>query len=113
MPQLTPADVAKWLTGGKSSVADDHMALCAAAAEAFIDTLPDVPMKPADEDGQRVWADQTRLAAIMLASRLYKRRNSANGVEALTGDGAAYVSRYDSDISRLLRIDGNTRPRVG
>lgn len=112
-PQLKPSDIAGWLSPNKTVAPDQHMQLCASAVEALIGTLPDAPLKAPDETGHRAWTDQTKLAAIMLGARLYRRRNSANGIEAMSADGASYVSRYDSDISRLLRIDGNTRPRVG
>lgn len=112
-PQLKPADIAGWLSPNKSVTPDPHMQLCAEAVEAFVATLPDVPLEAPDENGNRAWTAQTKLAAVMLGARLYRRRNSANGLEGLTAEGASYVSRYDSDISRLLRIDGNTRPRVG
>jgi len=60
-----------------------------------------------------IWDADTRLGALMLAARLFRRRNSPNGVEAMTDAGASYVSRYDSDIARLLRIDGFDTPKVG
>lgn len=112
-PKLNPSEIGNWLSPNKTVTPDAHMQLCAAAVEALISTLPDAPLAAPDADGNRAWTAQTKLAAIMLGARLYRRRNSANGIEAMTTDGASYVSRYDSDISRLLRIDGNTRPRVG
>ena len=58
-------------------------------------------------------APDTVLGAKMLAARLYRRRNSPNGVEAITDAGTSFVARYDSDISRLLRLDGYAGPRIG
>ena len=46
----------------------------------------------------------------MLAARLYRRRNSPNGLETITADGVAYVARYDSDIAAMLATD---YPTVG
>ena len=46
----------------------------------------------------------------MLTARLHRRRNSAAGIEAMTELGATYVSRYDNDIARLLRIDSFQTP---
>lgn len=60
-----------------------------------------------------VWSDQEELAGLMLASRLYRRRNSQNGVESSVGGATVYVSKYDSDIARLLQIDGFEKPSVG
>lgn len=61
-------------------------------------------------DGER---EDHQLAGIMLAARLYRRRNSPEGVQAMTDAGAFYVARTDPDIARLLRIDQYTTPQVG
>lgn len=50
------------------------------------------------------------LGAIMLAARLVRRRNSPEGVAALTETGPYYVARTDPDVSMLLGLD---RPQVG
>ncbi|MDN5666940.1 MAG: hypothetical protein L0G87_00925 [Renibacterium salmoninarum] len=99
-------DVTDWL---KLKETDSDVRRVVAAVNAFLSSLPTIATTK-DADGKTVWAEQTSLAAVMLAARLYRRRNSPNGVEALTDSGASYVSRYDSDISRLLRIDGFTPP---
>lgn len=51
-----------------------------------------------------------KLGAVMLTARVYRRRNSPNGIESLTEMGTSYVSRYDSDIARLLGIDAFRKP---
>lgn len=54
------------------------------------------------------------LAATMLAARLYRRRNSPEGVQGVTPDGLAIgIVRSDPDIARLLRIDQFSTPQVG
>lgn len=58
-------------------------------------------------------AADTVLGAKMLAARIYRRRNSPSGVEAITDAGTSFVARYDSDISRLLKLDGFAGPRIG
>lgn len=108
--QLAPGDVADWL---KLKAADEHLPIVCAAVEYLVDSLPDVPRLPSVEGRPGAWAPTTKLAAVMLAARLHRRRNSPSGVEAMTEGGATYVSRYDSDIARMLRIDGHTRPAVG
>lgn len=50
------------------------------------------------------------LGAILLAARLYARRGSPLGVAAFAELGAAYVSRHDPDVERLL---GLGKPKVG
>lgn len=109
---LTVADVASWLQLSNGGAGDPHLAGIVAATNSFVDALPDIPRSTA-EDGSLVWAPDTKLAATMLAARLHRRRNSPSGVEALTEGGATYVSRYDPDVGRILRIDGYRRPAVG
>ena len=53
------------------------------------------------------------LGATMLAARLYRRRNSPEGVATFTADGALYVQRNDPDIGWLLGIGNNAPPVVG
>lgn len=77
------------------------------AVNAYVDALPHIDR---DEAGQ--WAPTTRLGAIMLAARLYRRKNSPGGIEAV-GDSMSYIARYDSDISRLLNTDTFRKPVVG
>lgn len=59
------------------------------------------------------WPAGVHLGAVMLAARLYRRRNSVNGVETFSDMGASYVSRWDTDLDRQLRINKWTPPRVG
>lgn len=102
MAKLTAQAVEAWL---QLKTPDANLASVIAATEAYVDSLG----LPTETDGS--WTPTTELGARMYAARLWRRRNSPNGVEAIGNDGgSAYVSRYDSDISRLLRLD---RPRVG
>ncbi len=100
---MTPAELAQraaeWskLPGGT----DTALLACAEAVTALVGGL--------DHVGDR-WDESTRLGAVMLTARLYRRRNSPNGVESLTEMGASYVSRYDSDIARLLLVDSFAKP---
>lgn len=59
------------------------------------------------------WPAAIKLGAIMLAARLARRRNSPNGLEAVTDLNVTYTARYDSDIARLLQLDGFQKPAVG
>jgi hypothetical protein len=49
----------------------------------------------------------------MLAARLFRRRNSPAGVEAMGPDGATYVMRNDPDIGQLLRLGSWQLPGLG
>lgn len=59
------------------------------------------------------WPPNLQLGATMLAARLYRRRNSPAGVEALGELGPVYVSRNDPDLAQLLKIGRYAPPRVG
>lgn len=56
------------------------------------------------------WPADLIQGATMLAARLFKRRNSPNGVEAFAVAGPVYVRRNDPDIGMLLDLD---MPMVG
>jgi hypothetical protein len=53
------------------------------------------------------------LGAAMLAARLWRRRNSPEGVATFTADGAVYVQRNDPDVAMLLGIGSYAPPVVG
>ena len=53
------------------------------------------------------------LGAKMLGARLWRRRNSADGVQTFTAEGVAYVQRNDPDIAMLLGIGSYAPPVVG
>lgn len=56
------------------------------------------------------WSESIRLGALMLAARLYRRRNSPTGIEGFADAGVSYVARQDPDVARLL---GLAQPMVG
>lgn len=60
-----------------------------------------------------LWGRDVVLGAVMLASRLHRRRNSPAGVETFNELGAVYVSRRDPDVAMLLGLGEWTRPEVG
>lgn len=86
--------------------------LVAPAVFEFVDGLPSI-RRAEDVEGAG-WRDDTWLAAVMLAARLVRRRNSPQGVAAFTEQGgAAYVSRHDPDVAQMLRIGSYAAPQVG
>jgi hypothetical protein len=58
-------------------------------------------------------AAAVELGGILLAARLYRRRNSPEGVATFTADGAVYVQRNDPDVAMLLGIGAYAPPVVG
>ncbi|UVK60159.1 head-to-tail adaptor [Arthrobacter phage SerialPhiller] len=109
---ITAQAVQEWLG---LTVTDEAVAAVVPAVNGFVDglELPGITTTNADGTTSTAWSAQTELGAKMLAARLYRRRNSPAGVEAITEAGAAFVARYDSDISRLLQLDGFAGPRIG
>jgi hypothetical protein len=112
---LDPADVKRWLRLA-DAVDDDLVADCAAAVEPQVErSRPDqwIVTVTAD-DVTRVYTPDGEVyqAAVMLAGRVYRRRNSPGGIE-LFADSVAYVARYDPDIQRALRQGAWAMPAVG
>lgn len=64
-------------------------------------------------EGDRQWPEDIAEGAMMLAVRLYRRRNSPAGVESFGAEGAVYVQRHDPDIAMLLDIGSYAGPMVG
>lgn len=104
---ITTVDVINW-AGLKTILSDDaHLMLIVPAVNEYVEGLPSIFR---ESDGS--WAPQTKLGAIMLAARWYKRKDSQEGT-TLIGDTALYVARYDADVSRLLNIDSFSKPVIG
>lgn len=99
------ASVAAWLKDGDADAADKYEAV-AAAVNAVVKRWH-VPRA----DG--TWKDDHSLGATMLAARLWRRRNSPEGVATFTGDGAVYVQRNDPDVALLLQLGQHAPPVVG
>lgn len=109
---LTPERVAARTAGNP---ADQDVIDVVNAVNAFVNTgCPDAP-RVRDDSGQPTdeWAPDTDLAALMLAARLVRRRNSPSGTEAFADGGAVYVSRQDPDVAQLLRLGPYAPPKIG
>lgn len=76
-----------------------------------IATIADTDPAPAD------WsADEFAgivLGSVLLAARLFMRRNSPDGVAAFSDGSPAYVARTDPDVALLLQLGTNIAPQVG
>jgi hypothetical protein len=103
---LTVNDVISWTNLKNADL--EVLSTVVDAVNVYVALLPGIDL---NEDLS--WAATTKFGATLLASRWYKRKSSANGVEATTDGGAIYVTKYDSDIARLLHIDGFQKPMVG
>lgn len=59
------------------------------------------------------WSPDHINGATMLAARLYRRRNSVEGVATFTADAPVYVQRNDPDIAMQLQLGTWAPPVVG
>lgn len=75
------------------------------ATNAYVDSLPTI-----DREIDGSWAKSTQQAALILASRFYLRQATPTGITAYGQDQSVFVTKYDSDIARLLHIDGFQEP---
>jgi hypothetical protein len=125
MPDYTPAwldvaDVKAQLRIMGADTTDDALVTrCAAATEPQVQRArPDQYPAPAPLTAPRVagpvYAPDAEVyqAAVMLAARLVRRRNSPGGVETF-GESVLFVSRYDPEIARALRTGLWALPGVG
>lgn len=81
----------------------DLVDLCDAVDE-FVRGLPAV-VQFVDPMNEATWPARYSLGARMLAARLWRRRNSPEGVASFTGEGVIYVRRNDPDIAEQLRLN--------
>jgi hypothetical protein len=117
---LAPTDVAGWLKlTGPTEAETDLLALCAAAvvpqvqrcrSDQFVLVGTGTQLDPYRQEFRP--DDEVMVAALMLAGRLFRRRNSPGGIESIA-DSVTYVSRYDPEIERALRIGAWLTPQVG
>jgi hypothetical protein len=108
----TLADVKLQLQLG-DTVDDTFVQSCVDATNALVRTMRVAQLPDVVEPVEPVWPAYVVRGANMLAARLVRRRNSPSGVEAMTDQGAAYVSRNDPDIAQLLQLGTYAKPSVG
>jgi hypothetical protein len=107
-PVEGPATVAAVNTSLKVTDPDDldELALTVAAVNAVVRRWH-VPRSGGE------WRPDHVHGAKMLARRLWRRRNSPEGVATFTADGAVYVQRNDPDVALLLQLGQHAPPVVG
>lgn len=103
------------LTGGTGLPAADSTRVerIADAVNAWVRTLP--VASPVDAASPVDWTGFAHIVegATMLGARLYRRKNTPDGVAVFSGEGIAYVRRNDPDIAQLLSLGDYGRPAVG
>lgn len=108
MEIVTAAALAAWSPALKAG--DPDVEAVRSAVNEYVTALPVVADLPVADDGTVAIPEAARLGAMMLAARTHRRRHSPNGIEQITGDGVAFVARYDPEISRYLGLD---KPAAG
>lgn len=92
MSVITTADLFDWL--GDSSLDVDRAQLCIDAVEEKLVRRYNLPA---------VWTHDIRLAAMMVAGRLYQRSQAPNGVANFGESGGQItVQSFDPDVADLL-----------
>lgn len=102
-----PDLVAGWLTGQDTAVANQVQVDTTAAVNAVVRRFVAVPA-----DGV-AWESDKVVGAVMLAGRIYTRRNSPAGVATFGAEGAVYVQRNDPDVAMLLGLGPYSPLAVG
>lgn len=101
----TPAGVMTWL-GNTAAAPPDQLVTVVQAVNVWVRRLTGTT-------AATQWDADVVLGALMLAGRLWRRRDSPAGVETFAGDGAVYVQRNDPDVALLLGLGPYAAPRVG
>jgi hypothetical protein len=94
------------------SADDDLLTDVVDAVNVWVGRLDWVAAYAAAADPVGTWPATAEQGATMLAARMFRRRNTPSGVEAMT-DQVVYVPRRDSDVDQLLRVGSYQLPAVG
>lgn len=95
---------------------DDLVDRYVAAANALVRGLPvtdiaNTDPAPADWTGEELAG--IVLGADQLAARLYRRKDTTEGVAAVGASDPVYVLRDDPDLAQLLQVGAYEKPAVG
>jgi hypothetical protein len=86
----------------------------AAAVNGFVLLQPSATIADGAADWSGVEVAHLVEGATMLGARLYRRKNTPDGVASLGGgEGAVYVRRSDPDVAMLLGLGEHAPPAVG
>lgn len=103
-PVVVRNDVIAWskLT---ANIDTDALDLICEAVDGLVRELPAVLVFVDATPALAEWPARYKLGSRLLAARLYRRRDSAEGVAAITAEGVAYVRRNDPDVAEQLRMN--------
>lgn len=105
---LTTQQVISWADLRSILTDDQDITLVVEFVNHYVNGLPTIDRDPVDGS----WAPNTTYGALLLANKLYRRKNSPDGIVSL-GDSTVYVSRFDADISRALNLGDHLKPVIG
>jgi hypothetical protein len=94
---------------------DTLIAMFVDAVNAVVRDMPVVDQAdtdPAPEDWTGDGLAGVVLGANMLAARVYRRKDSAEGVATMAAGAPAYVMRNDPDIAQMLKLGDYSKPGV-
>ena len=100
---ITVDEVAGWLKLSGDPAADVVLADVVAAVNVFAGRLPALALDDPPPDPPPDYPADAQQGLVMLAARLYRRRNSPAGIESAL-DAAVYVPRRDGDVDMMLRL---------
>lgn len=110
-PVTGPIDVdviVAWAKIGDDTAKRDELDLIIAATNAVVRDLPVAQLAGVDPEP---WSDRVIAGATMLCKRLWRRRNTPDGVQQVNDDGSVtYVARNDPDIALLLELGAYRKP---
>lgn len=113
LPETEPVDVVavKALSYvGNTLTPDDEERLSRIVA-AVNGSIRELPVSDR-ADGALTWPARIVEGGVMLAGRLFRRKDTPAGVSVM-GDGVAvYVRRNDPDIAFLLELDDHSKPAI-
>jgi hypothetical protein len=116
---VTSADVKKLPYVGNELDADESERLdgIVAAVNSFLRDLPAsdrVRVDTTQEDANLLtWPSRIVEGGLMLAGRLWKRKDTPGGVAVLGDQGPVYVRRNDPDVALLLELGEHGKPAAG
>lgn len=85
-----------------------------AAVDLFVRGLPIVARtEAAGTTDADTWDPRLEAGAMMLAGRLWRRKDSPEGVAVFGADGPVYVQRNDPDVAMMLEVGSWSPPEVG
>lgn len=103
------------LAGGVPAADTERLDRIAAAVNSWVRRLPVCEAVDAASPAEWRVVEDSHIVegATMLGARLYRRKNTPDGVASITADGVAYVRRSDPDIALLLDLGEYAPPSVG